>query len=275
MGGKIPTIIKRNVLRGWLLGYSRDSIAKNNNIGTGTVTSIIKEAKIEIADIDLLREVAALLKKGNVNISYFASSIRLKNILDELKITEDEAISLLEEIKIHCFKTNVSEKEFISKIDEVSIIAKNFKVSIFDIPHVLSQKRKDIDSLNGELNDLKRQIRRKIWEYVITVDDLEAYKRERPLNEEIKNLHRKLNAKAKQIFSLRKDISKYKVKVLENDYTKSVPEGELIELNRHLPPEKQIGINKLFEIYEDLYHRPSKYSVIIELMLDISKEKEK
>lgn len=275
MGGKIPTIIKRNVLRGWLLGYSRDSIAKNNNIGKGTVTGIIKEAKNEIPDIDLLREVAALLKKSNLNISNFASSIRLKNILDELKITEDEAISLLEEIKIHCFKANVSEKEFISKIDEISIIAKNFKVSIFDIPHVLSQKRKDIDSLNGELKDLERQIKRKIWEYAITVDDLEAYKRERPLNEEIKKLRRKLNAKAKEIFSLRKDISKYKVKVLENDYTTSVPEGELIELNRYLSPEKQIGINKLFEIYEDLYHHPSKYSVIIELMLDISKEKEK
>ena len=42
---------------------SRDEIAKNNDIGAGTVTAIIKDAKQkDIPDLDLLREVAIVLK---------------------------------------------------------------------------------------------------------------------------------------------------------------------------------------------------------------------
>ncbi|HEV2875846.1 MAG TPA: hypothetical protein VGW09_01065 [Nitrososphaeraceae archaeon] len=41
MGGKIPRKIKENVIREWILALPRDTIAKNNDIGTGTVTNII------------------------------------------------------------------------------------------------------------------------------------------------------------------------------------------------------------------------------------------
>ena len=59
---------------------SRDQIAKNNDIGAGTVSAIIKDAKQkEIPDIDLLREVSLLLKNEDLDLSVLADSIRLKN----------------------------------------------------------------------------------------------------------------------------------------------------------------------------------------------------
>jgi hypothetical protein len=41
MGGKIPESIRRKVLRQWLEGYTRLQIARDNQIGTGTVSEII------------------------------------------------------------------------------------------------------------------------------------------------------------------------------------------------------------------------------------------
>jgi hypothetical protein len=44
MRPKIPEPVRRNVIREWLHGLSRDEVAKNNDIGAGTVSAIIKEA---------------------------------------------------------------------------------------------------------------------------------------------------------------------------------------------------------------------------------------
>nr|MDQ3984660.1 hypothetical protein [Thermoproteota archaeon] len=62
MPAKIPKSIGEQVLKQWLQGMSRDQIAKDNDVGAGTVSAIIKDAKQEIPDIDLLRQVALVLK---------------------------------------------------------------------------------------------------------------------------------------------------------------------------------------------------------------------
>ena len=54
MDAKIPKSIRQQVIKQWLQGTSRDQIAKDNGIGAGTVSSIIKDAKQKvIPDIDL------------------------------------------------------------------------------------------------------------------------------------------------------------------------------------------------------------------------------
>ena len=53
MKTKVPKLIKQQVIKQWLQGMSRDQIAKDNDIGDGTVSSIIKDAKQEIPDVDL------------------------------------------------------------------------------------------------------------------------------------------------------------------------------------------------------------------------------
>jgi hypothetical protein len=45
---------------------SRDQIAKDNEIGAGTLSAIIKERKADISDIDL--EVFLVLKKGELDL---------------------------------------------------------------------------------------------------------------------------------------------------------------------------------------------------------------
>ena len=66
------------VIKEWLLGLTRDKIAQNIGVSAGTVTSIIQNAKIITPDIDLPREIAVKIKKENMDLNNFASSIRLK-----------------------------------------------------------------------------------------------------------------------------------------------------------------------------------------------------
>ncbi len=70
----------------------------------GTVTNITKQTKDTIPDIDLLRQVALIMEKGNLDLNHFASSIRLKNIFDRLDLREENVESLIGEINLHCFR---------------------------------------------------------------------------------------------------------------------------------------------------------------------------
>jgi hypothetical protein len=79
MGQKVPSAIKKRVISAWLEGKPRNIIADEIEISYGSVSNIIAQAKREsIKDMDLLRTVAVLLKRNNLDLTQFASAIRLK-----------------------------------------------------------------------------------------------------------------------------------------------------------------------------------------------------
>ncbi|HYX55312.1 MAG TPA: hypothetical protein VE818_04070, partial [Nitrososphaeraceae archaeon] len=74
---------------------------EDNDIGAGTVSAIIKDTKQkDIPDIDLLREVALLLKNKDLDLVVLADSIRLKKKLDDMDLSEDQIESLIETCSI-------------------------------------------------------------------------------------------------------------------------------------------------------------------------------
>jgi hypothetical protein len=71
----------------WL---SRDQIAKDNDIGAGTRSAIIKEAMQEDPEFDLQRQVAVILK-NNLDIKSFASLIRIRNkLIIKMRVNDEE-----------------------------------------------------------------------------------------------------------------------------------------------------------------------------------------
>ena len=92
--------------------------------------------------MDLLRTVAVLLKKDNLDLTRFASSIRLKNRLNGLKLTELHTDSFLENMAIHCFKEEIDPKEFLFQY-LVCSIAKYLNIPIMQLPDYLEEKVKE------------------------------------------------------------------------------------------------------------------------------------
>jgi transposase len=84
MPAAIDPIIKQRVTAQYLQGVSRDTIAADNGIGTGTVTNIIDEWKkgVQDSDYESIRELSVFCKKQGITLNALASCIRLNNYIE-------------------------------------------------------------------------------------------------------------------------------------------------------------------------------------------------
>lgn len=141
MARRIPPSLKRRVVKEWLEGIPRNTIAENCEIGYASVTNIISQARGgEIMDIDLLREVALTLKKENISLTYFAHVIRLKHICDELNLSEDHIESFLDKISTHCIDNDIEERDFINRISSVCYVSEMLEIPLVELPEYLYKK---------------------------------------------------------------------------------------------------------------------------------------
>jgi hypothetical protein len=208
MEPRVPKSIKQQVIKQWLQGTSRDQIAKDNGIGAGTVSAIIKDAKQkDISDIDLLREVALLLKNEDLDLSVLADSIRLKNKIDEMDLSEDLVESFIENINIHCFKRGMKAEEFINIINKVSVLSEKLGMPLDQLPNYLIQKELEVEKMNGEIKDVKMKKHLVLLNYGITMNDLDEYKSNKPLIDYIKQLKTQLEEAKQNIINLVKKLS--------------------------------------------------------------------
>jgi transcriptional regulator with XRE-family HTH domain len=171
---------------------SRDQIAKDNDIGTGTVSAIIKDAKQQIPDIDLLREVALVLKKEDLDLSVLASSIRLQKRLDQMDLNEDQIESLIETINIHCFKRGLSAEEFVNIINKVVALSQILGIPVDQLPHYITQEKLELQKVREETEDAKVKELQVLEHYNVTMNDLEEYRRNKPLVDRIRQLENKV-----------------------------------------------------------------------------------
>ncbi len=183
MGTPTPLSIKIAVIEEWLQGISRKSISERNKIGTGTVSAIIQQARNNIPDMDLMRSLALILKNNNFDVNDFALLVRLKKVLDRIELPEEKLETLLEEINVHCYIEGTSEKDFISKIDEVFDIAAEFDTSIWDINSQIRQRTRQIKDLDKKIAEKQEGLRKIIERYGVTVDELENYRLSRSSKE--------------------------------------------------------------------------------------------
>ena len=153
MKGIVPKSIKQRVIKQWLQAVSRDQIAKDNEIGAGTVSAIIKDAKQEIPDIDLLREVALVLKKYDLDLSVLASSIRIKNKLDKMGLKDNQIESLIENINIHCFKHGFTNEEFLNIVNNVCALLDNLEMPLDQLPNHIMQQQLELQKVEEETED--------------------------------------------------------------------------------------------------------------------------
>jgi hypothetical protein len=71
MPAAIDPVIKKQVVNQWLSGDSRDRIAADNDISTGTVSNIIDEWKkgVQDSDYESVRELSVFCKKQGITLN--------------------------------------------------------------------------------------------------------------------------------------------------------------------------------------------------------------
>jgi hypothetical protein len=216
---KIPKSIKERVIKQWLQGMSRDEIGKDNDIGAGTVTAIIKDAKQEIPNIDLLRAVALVLKKHDLNLSVFAHSIRMKNKLDEMGVSEDKIDSLIDNANTHCFKRGLTADEYFNNVDKVCALSENLGMPVDELPSYIIRQQLELEKVEKETEDAKVKQHQVLQNYYVTMDILEEYKRDKPLIDRIKKLEKKLEEEVEEKNYLAEELAskEFEIEDLESE----------------------------------------------------------
>ncbi|MFL6462052.1 MAG: hypothetical protein ACJ71J_14120 [Nitrososphaeraceae archaeon] len=97
MPAPIDEIVKRRVVQQWLSGEARDKIAADNNIGSGTVTSIVDNYKIGLDNLDFgsFRELMVEAKKRKMSPGDLASHTRLYNYFRSSGANEEKIESFI------------------------------------------------------------------------------------------------------------------------------------------------------------------------------------
>lgn len=200
MGGKIPRNIKEKVIRQWLDGLTRESIAKENDIGAGTVTGIIQEARIkeEYQDIDLLRQVSLKSKEEGLELPELGFAIRLKRIMEENGINEDQIESIIQDFATYCLRHDVSYDTVIKSGREALYLEEKYRVPIEKIPEYIIKAKKTLDNLEDERQEILRQKQQAGQQRDAIVAELEKLGKEIPLIVRIRELVTTLDETNKQ-----------------------------------------------------------------------------
>jgi hypothetical protein len=206
LGGIIPRNVKVKVIRHWLDGLTRERIANKVDIGDGSVTGIIEEARKEeeYNDLDLLRETAVRLKKEGVGLPSLAFAIRLQRIMEEHGINEGQLESLIQDCATCCLRNQMPYDTVIKIGREVLYLEQKFGFPVEKIPEIITQGKQTIDRLEKQRLEILMQKRQaseecaaKRQEHDILAAKLEKYLKEIPSIQRIIELESKLEETGK------------------------------------------------------------------------------
>ena len=278
MRPKIPEPVRRNVINGWLHGISRDEVAKNNDIGAGTVSAIIKEAMQNDPEFDLQRQVALSLKKeNNLDIESFASLIRIRNkLIKEMGLNNDEK-SKVEEVQeiehkiellivnlgVFCFKRGFSIDEFIDVIENMWSLKDKTKIPIEQLPNQLLQKQRHLESIEKEIQEIELKKQLLLSDYHTTVNILEEYARNRPSFEKYIKLKKELEETKREQKRLLNNICELHLTIWMMKYSWSTPTSDIDIINSNYNSHYKLTAEQLLKMAQDLVTHPRKYIDII------------
>jgi chromosome segregation ATPase len=169
-------------------------------------------------------------------------------------------------VNTYCFKHGITGKEFVSKVDEICSILDNVDFSLNDLPVYIVEKKIHLESLDKEISERQEQIRQLIDEYNITRNDLEEYRRNRPLREPVNRLSNTLVDKENEIFLLEKELNWCRAEQFLKKNSRAVLETELDEANKKLPIDRPLEMEELVKITDEIFYYPSRNVDIIRLM---------
>jgi hypothetical protein len=159
MPSRIPDSMKSLVIQQWLRGARRDTIAVDNGISAGAVTSIVNEwrATIGSAKADELRELGTSLRRAGITPGQCAFGFRVGMIMRELGVTEDNFRSFILDVYNRCKDDGLSSEEFAELIKDMVEFSEANAVPLSEISEHIRQKGNEKNRLEEEIRDLRAE----------------------------------------------------------------------------------------------------------------------
>jgi cell division septum initiation protein DivIVA len=147
----IDASIKRKVIQQWLSGDPRDKIAIDNNIGEGTVSSVVSDFKIGLdnSEFDSARELALQAKKQGLNLSGLASNFRLSNFIKGAGATEDQIESFI----INVSSSDIPPEKVVGYVNQLYDISKEQSIPLDQVATYIEQKLEEKQKIDEEIKE--------------------------------------------------------------------------------------------------------------------------
>jgi len=149
---------KRAVIEEYLRGKSRDQIATDLRVGTGTVSKIISEWKtgLDYPIADELRELALGLQKLGISASRYAEGARIASYLINLGVHDEEFHHFISGIYDRCKKMDLQPDKVAYLLKQLLDLSES--VPLQQIPEYIERQTSRKGKLKQEIEEMELKI---------------------------------------------------------------------------------------------------------------------
>jgi hypothetical protein len=142
---------RRNVIRQWILGFPRDTIAEQNDIGAGTVSSIVSNYKVglEELDFDSIRQLAVQARQQGWNFTDLASHARLYNYFIKSGASEDQIESFIANVS----SGDVSPEKIVEYVNQLFAVSREQSIPLDQVPNYIEKKLEDKQKIDDQIKE--------------------------------------------------------------------------------------------------------------------------
>jgi hypothetical protein len=213
---------RRNVIREWILGFPRDTIAEQNNIGAGTVSSIVSNYKVglEELDFDSIRQLAVEARHHGWNFADLASHARLYNYFIKSGASEKAIESFITKVS----SNDIPPERVIELVYQLHEISHTESIPLDQVSNYIEKKLEEKQKIDEQIKEADAILQSKdvsieaINEHIHLKQELKKY---RLSTKDIRRLLNLLEAAKEYRYSPGKIIAKLRnIKRLENKEVK-------------------------------------------------------
>lgn len=179
---RIPGDVRAAVIRDWLNGKPRDTIARDNLLSPGSVSNIVNEWRNELTHpvADALRDLGIMLRKSRITASQCAVGFRLASIMKDLGVDEDAFRLFISEIYNHAKNIGL-QPEYIA-YNTKQILDLTGSTPLSQIPSYIQEKtnekrklEENITRLGDEELAAKARLHQALNEKKVSLAELEQF----------------------------------------------------------------------------------------------------
>jgi DNA-binding transcriptional MerR regulator len=179
---KIPSEVRASVIRDWLNGKPRDTIAHDNLVSSGAVSNMVNKWRdaLTVYDADALRELGIMFRKLGITAPECAIGFRLASILKDLGVDEDKFGDFVSQIYNQCIDIGL-KPEYIA-YNTKQILDLSGSIPISEIPNYIQEKtnerqklEEDIKKLGGEQLEALATLATALDENKVYLTELEQF----------------------------------------------------------------------------------------------------
>ena len=175
----IDASIKRKVMQQWLSGFPRDKIAIDNNIGEGTVSSIVNYFKVGLdnSEFDSIRQLSLAARNQGLTLSDLASHTRLYNYLKSSGAAEEHIESFIDNIN----SSDVSPENIVQYVNQLYDVSKEESIPLDQVPNYIEKKLEEKKKIDDQIIQADTTLRSKnvsieaINEHIHLKEELKKY----------------------------------------------------------------------------------------------------